>query len=79
MEFLVGDLNVLNAVRQGILAARIVEWGQQRQAHTASITSGIIQTQETAGDFVAQSPRQTDFSVNRGTKRRPSCSVNGWK
>ena len=28
VEFLVGDLDVLNTVRQGILATRI-EWGQQ--------------------------------------------------
>ena len=60
VEFLVGNLNVLNAVRQGILAVRI-EGRQQGQTHTASITSGIIQTQEPVGDFVAQSPRQTDF------------------
>ena len=60
VEFLVRDLNVLNAVRQGILAARI-EGRQQGQTHTASITPCIIQTQEQVGDFVAQSPRQADF------------------
>ena len=60
VEFLVGNLDVLNAIRQRILATRI-EGRQQGQTHTASITSGIIQTQEPVGDFVAQSPRQTDF------------------